>query len=104
MWLLAVVGVALKACDCLTHSWLSTGVYLALGWLVLIAALPIVTNMPPPSVSRLVAGGLAYTANVAFFVLDSRIRYAHGLWLRARAATPSRCLTLPLDASAKVSI
>ena len=28
----------------------------------------------------LLAGGLAYTAGVVFYVLDARIRYAHAIW------------------------
>jgi len=31
-------------------------------------------------VALLVAGGLAYTAGVVFFVLDSRLRYVHAVW------------------------
>jgi hemolysin III len=36
--------------------------------------------VPLPGVELLVAGGLAYTAGVIFFVLDSRLRYAHAVW------------------------
>jgi hemolysin III len=36
--------------------------------------------VPQPGVALLVAGGLAYTAGVAFFMLDSRFRYAHAVW------------------------
>jgi len=80
VWSLAVLGVALKACDRLSHPWLSTGLYLVMGWLVLIAAVPLVERVPLPGVALLVAGGLAYTAGVVFFVLDSRLRYAHSVW------------------------
>ena len=80
VWSLAGCGAALKACNRLSRPWLSTGLYLAMGWLVLIAAVPLVERVPPPGVGLLVAGGLAYTAGVAFFVLDSRWRYAHAVW------------------------
>lgn len=80
VWSLAVIGVMLKAFDRLTHPWLSTGLYLVMGWLVLIAAVPLVEHVPKPGVALLVAGGLAYTAGVVFFVLDSRYRYAHAVW------------------------
>jgi hemolysin III len=80
VWLLAIVGVTLKACDRLSHPWLSTGLYLVMGWLVVIAAVPLVERVPLPGVALLVAGGLAYTAGVAFFMLDSRWRYAHAVW------------------------
>ncbi len=80
VWSLAILGATLKATDCLENPWLSTGLYLAMGWLVLIAAVPLVEKVPPGGVALLVAGGVAYTAGVVFFALDSRIRYAHAVW------------------------
>jgi len=80
VWSLAVLGVTLKAFDRLSHPWLSTGLYLVMGWLVLIAVVPLVERVPLPGLALLVAGGLAYTAGVVFFVLDSRLRYAHAVW------------------------
>lgn len=80
VWGLAALGVALKAFDRLSHPWLSTGLYLAMGWLVLIAAVPLVERVPATGLALLVAGGLAYTVGVVFFVLDSRLPYAHTVW------------------------
>ncbi|MDO9197272.1 hemolysin III family protein, partial [Rhodoferax sp.] len=80
VWSLAVTGVTLKAFDRLSHPWLSTGLYLVMGWLVLIAAVPLVERVPMPSVIWLLTGGLAYTAGVVFFIMDSRMRYAHAVW------------------------
>lgn len=80
VWSLAVLGVTLKAFDRLSHPWLSTGLYLVMGWLVLIAFVPLVERVPQPGVALLVAGGLAYTVGIVFFMLDSRLRYAHAVW------------------------
>ncbi|MPZ45863.1 MAG: hemolysin III family protein [Betaproteobacteria bacterium] len=80
VWALAAFGVTLKACNRLAHPWISTGLYLVMGWLVLIAAIPLFERVPLPGVQLLVAGGIAYTAGVVFFVLDSRLRYAHAIW------------------------
>lgn len=80
VWGMAAFGVTLKAFDRLTHPWLSTGLYLLMGWLVLIAAVPLVERVPSTGLALLVAGGLAYTVGVVFFVLDSRLRYAHAVW------------------------
>lgn len=80
VWGLAAIGIALKALDRLSHPWLSTGLYLAMGWLVLIAAVPLVELVPLPGVLWLVAGGAAYSLGVIFFVLDHRVRYAHAIW------------------------
>jgi hemolysin III len=79
-WVLAAVGVALRAFTRFEHPAVSTGLYLAMGWLVLIAVVPLVERIPVPGVALLVAGGLAYTAGVVFFVLDSQLRYAHAIW------------------------
>ncbi len=80
VWTMAVAGVTLKAFDRLSHPWLSTGLYLLMGWLVLIAAVPLVQRVPSAGLALLVAGGVAYTAGVVFFMLDSRVRYAHAIW------------------------
>jgi hemolysin III len=80
VWGMAALGVTLKAFDRLSHPWLSTGLYLLMGWLVLIAAVPLVERVPSTGLVLLVAGGLAYTVGVIFFVLDSRVRYAHAIW------------------------
>lgn len=80
VWALAAVGIALKSFDRLEHPWLSTGLYLAMGWLVVIAAVPMFERIPLPGIALLAAGGLAYTLGVVFFMLDSRWRFAHAIW------------------------
>lgn len=80
VWSLAALGITLKAFDRLSNPWLSTGLYLAMGWLVVIAAVPLLERVPLQGVMWLVAGGFAYTVGVVFFVLDSRIRYSHSVW------------------------
>ncbi len=80
VWSMALTGATLKVIDRLSTPWLSTGLYLLMGWLVLVAAVPIVERVSLPVFNLLVAGGLAYTVGVIFFVLDSRLRYAHTVW------------------------
>lgn len=80
VWAMAALGITLKAFDRLRHPWLSTGLYLAMGWIVLIAAVPLVERVAMPGLVLLVAGGLAYTVGVAFFLLDSKLKYAHAVW------------------------
>ena len=80
VWAIAAVGIALKGVDRLSRPWLSTGLYLVMGWLVVIAAVPLIEHVPLPGLAWLAAGGLAYTAGVVFFALDSRLRYAHAAW------------------------
>jgi hemolysin III len=80
IWSLAALGIALKVFNLLAHPWLSTGLYLAMGWLVLVAAVPLAEHVPLPGILWLVAGGLAYTIGVVFFVVDHRYRYSHMVW------------------------
>jgi len=80
VWSLAAIGVTLKAFDRLSHPWLSTGLYLVMGWLVLIAAVPLAQHVPLHGIMLLVAGGVAYTVGTVFFMLDSKVRYAHTVW------------------------
>lgn len=79
IWALAVAGVVLKSVGGVGHPRLSTGLYIAMGWLILAAAKPLWHAMPAWGLFWLAAGGLAYTAGVAFYAAD-RMRYAHFLW------------------------
>ena len=78
-WSLAVAGTALRVFGGIRYAAVSTWVYLAMGWLVLIAAEPALTRMPNWGLFWLIAGGIAYTAGTVFFVAD-RIRYFHFVW------------------------
>ena len=79
VWGLAAAGVVLKAMGGVRYPILSTCLYLGMGWLVLIAVRPLWLRMPPSGLLWLLAGGLAYTAGVAFFAAE-RIRYSHFVW------------------------
>jgi hemolysin III len=53
--------------------------YLAMGWSALIIIRPLMSSLPPDALFWLIAGGVAYTAGVLFFV-NERMRYAHFIW------------------------
>jgi hemolysin III len=80
IWGMALAGVLLKALNRMAHPILSTGLYLLMGWLIVIAAQPLTARVPLPGLLWLIAGGLAYTLGVIFFALDSRLRYGHFIW------------------------
>ena len=80
LWTLAAVGVAMKALDRMSHQGWSTALYLAMGWSVLFALGPLVERVATTGLVLLAAGGAAYTLGVAFFALDSRLRYGHFVW------------------------
>jgi hemolysin III len=80
VWGLAAVGIALKACDRMAHPVASTGLYVAMGWMSLLALPQLFERVPAAGLVLLAAGGMAYTVGVAFFATDSRVRYGHFLW------------------------
>jgi hemolysin III len=79
IWALAVAGIVLKAVAGVRYPRLSTGLYVAMGWLILVAAKPLWDAMPGWGLFWLAAGGVAYTAGVGFYAAD-RLRYAHFVW------------------------
>ncbi len=79
-WGLAVLGILAKTVFSSHGGVLSTCLYLAMGWLILIAVRPLFQALPSAGIAWLVAGGVAYTAGVAFYALDHRIRYGHFVW------------------------
>jgi len=80
VWSLAAAGVALKVFNRMSHPILSTGLYLLMGWLIVIAIHPLYARVPASGLLWLVAGGLAYTTGVAFFAADARLHYGHFIW------------------------
>ena len=80
IWGLALAGVLFKALGGLRYPNLSTVLYIAMGWVGLIAIHPLWLHMAAGGLLWLSAGGLAYTLGVVFFVLDERVRYSHFIW------------------------
>jgi hemolysin III len=79
IWALALAGVALKAVFGPKWPILSTALYIAMGWTVVIAAKPLIASVPAAAIGWLLAGGLAYTGGVAFYAWG-RLRYSHAVW------------------------
>jgi hemolysin III len=79
VWGLAAGGVALKVVGGAKHPRLSVGIYLAMGWLVLIAVKPLWLQVPKWGLFWLLAGGIGYTVGVVFYVAKT-IRYSHLVW------------------------
>ncbi|MEQ1596976.1 MAG: hemolysin III family protein [Casimicrobium sp.] len=79
VWSVAAVGIVLKSIGGVRYNTISTWAYLAMGWVVVIAAERLWTLMPAWGLFWLFAGGLAYTLGAVFFLLE-RIRYFHFAW------------------------
>jgi len=80
VWGAAAVGVVAKLFNQLRHPLWSTGLYVAMGWVALIAIAPLVERMSGAGLAWLLAGGLAYTLGAVVFIFDSRLRYGHFVW------------------------
>lgn len=80
VWTLAAFGVLAKMLDRLSRPLWSTALYVAMGWVVVVAAVPLQERMSGAGLAWLVAGGLGYTLGALVFLLDNRIRYAHFVW------------------------
>lgn len=80
VWAIAAFGVTAKLFNRLRHPFWSTGLYVAMGWVALIAVVPLFERLSSASLAWLVAGGLAYTLGAVVFLFDSKVRYAHFAW------------------------
>jgi hemolysin III len=80
VWGAAALGVLAKLFNRLRRPLWSTGLYLAMGWVALIAAVPLFERLAAPELTWLVAGGLAYTLGAVVFHFDSKLRYGHFVW------------------------
>ena len=80
VWVIAIVGIGLKAFGKAGHPVVSTALYMGMGWLIVFAIGPLIAAVPPAGLAWLVAGGLSYTLGVVFFVTDSRVPYGHVVW------------------------
>lgn len=79
VWGLAVAGIVFKALALNRLRILSVVFYLAMGWLVVVAAKPLVRSVEPGGVTLLILGGLAYSLGIGFFAWR-RLPYGHAVW------------------------
>ena len=80
VWAAAALGVTAKLINRLRHPLCSTGLYVAMGWVALVAAVPLFDRLSAAGLAWLIGGGVAYTAGAMVFLFDSKLRYAHFVW------------------------
>jgi hemolysin III len=80
VWGLAVLGIVQEIWWAQGARWLSLAIYVVMGWLGLVAALPLVRALTPAGFAWLAAGGAIYTLGIVFYMLDERWPAAHGIW------------------------
>lgn len=79
-WGLALFGIAQELTLGRHTRRLSMVLYVLMGWLVLIAAKPLINAMPWAGIAWLVAGGIVYSLGIYFYRHDERTPYFHGIW------------------------
>lgn len=79
VWGLAVAGVVFKLWFVDHFQILSTVIYLAMGWLAVIAAKPLFQRVPTGGLYWLLAGGVLYTIGIAFYACR-KVPYNHAIW------------------------
>ncbi len=79
IWTLAISGAVIKSFFTGRFVRLSTGIYVAMGWLALLLAKPLIDTMGFDGVLWLLAGGIAYSLGVIPF-LWKRLRFHHAIW------------------------
>jgi hemolysin III len=80
VWGAAAFGVTVKLLNRLRHPWVSTGLYVAMGWVALVALPSMLERVPSEGLTWIVAGGVAYTLGALVFLLDNKVHYAHFVW------------------------
>ena len=78
-WSLAVFGIVAKTTLGFRFPKLSLFLYLAMGWMAVLAIRPIAASLTTAQLMWILAGGLMYTAGTPFYAWKSR-RYTHVLW------------------------
>ncbi len=79
VWGLAMAGIVFKFRFVDHFPFLSTVVYLLMGWLAVIALKPLLASVPASGLLWLLAGGMLYTLGVVFYAWK-RLPYNHLIW------------------------
>lgn len=79
VWTIALAGLVWKIYFVDRFRFISTAAYLVMGWLVVLAAEPLIENLPAEGMTWLVSGGIMYTLGTIFYLWES-LPYGHGVW------------------------
>lgn len=79
VWGAAVLGIVFNAISVERFKKFSMIAYIATGWAVVLAIVPLVRSIPLPGIILMVIGGLMYTIGIVFYKMK-KIRYMHSVW------------------------
>lgn len=80
VWGLAIFGIVQEIWLAKGQRILSLLIYVVMGWLAVVAAVPLIEALSWEGFLWLAAGGLVYTVDIVFYATDEKWRYGHGVW------------------------
>jgi hemolysin III len=80
VWGLALLGSVQEMRPSSGPRILSVVMYVVMGWVALVALVPLLQALGPAGFAWLAVGGLFYTVGIIFYALDARVTHAHGVW------------------------
>jgi hemolysin III len=81
IWLLAAAGLVQEVWFTQRSRFASLAIYLVMGWMALLALVPLVANLTYRGFAWITAGGLLYTGGMVFYVAHKKgMRHGHGIW------------------------
>ena len=80
VWGLALLGIAQELWLARGARVLSLVIYVLMGWLALVAVVPLWEALTPAGFAWLAAGGACYTLGIVFYATDHKLRHGHGIW------------------------
>ncbi|MBC2717030.1 MAG: hemolysin III family protein [Desulfobacteraceae bacterium] len=79
IWAMAVGGLIFETINIGKYKFISVAIYMAMGWLAIVAIKPMLEALPPGMFQWFLIGGLFYTAGIIFYAWK-RIPYNHAIW------------------------
>ncbi|MGA9853069.1 MAG: hemolysin III family protein [Gammaproteobacteria bacterium] len=79
LWGLAAIGIVAKLGFGHRLDVVSVIAYVLMGWIGLVAIVPLVHDLPAPSLILVLAGGVSYTIGALFYAWE-RLRFNHAIW------------------------
>jgi len=80
IWGLAAVGMPQESLLGKRTRTLSLVIYVLMGWVALVAVVPLIEALTPAGFAWLAAGGVIYTLGIAFYLYDEKFKHWHGIW------------------------
>lgn len=79
IWGVTIAGVVIRSIYLTRFRKLMVALYLAMGWMFVLAVGPMIKNLPVLSIIFLFLGGIFYSVGVVFYV-KRNLKYGHGIW------------------------